>query len=310
MRFTEGEINKRPAGGREVLPRGFPYGVQQGGRHRGAASAWWVHCWLWWELAWADFLFLLMPSECVLCGRDDAALCRDCARLLRRECATPYRAEASADALMTVEEQVLLPVVAAGEYRDALSAVVLAFKNHGRTQLGGSLGRCLAGGLAALPQLVPELAGTELTLVPVPSTGTGWRRRGYDPVALVLRTLEREGRLPAGMKICPALAIKIRVPWRSRHQKGLGRAARRRNVRNTMRLKRHPGSRFRPSANLSGALVVVVDDVLTTGSTVAEAAKTLEKAGATVCAAIVLAAARAPDQGSRQGSLQRREENF
>ncbi|WP_181034166.1 ComF family protein [Arthrobacter sp. GMC3] len=285
-------------------------GAQTGGRHRGTGGQLWVRCLLWWELAWWDFLYLVMPGECVVCGRDDAALCRDCARLLRQQCATPYRAESSADALVSAWGQVLLPVVAAGVYRDATSVAILAFKNHGRTSLGSHLGRALAGGLDALPQLLPNLADRELVLVPVPSSGASWRRRGYDPVALMLRAIAREHRLPAGMQVIPALAVKMRPPWRSRRQKSLGRAARRANVRNTLRMRGNLGPGFRRSANLAGALVVVVDDVLTTGSTLAEATKTLEKAGAIVCAAVVLAAARAPDQLAAETSIERHLENI
>ena len=285
-------------------------GEPQGGRHRGTASALWVRSWLWWERAWREFLFIVLPGDCVVCGREDAALCRDCARHLRQECATPFRAEASADALMGVSGEVLLPVVAAGVYRNTTSAVILAFKNHGRTQLASRLGRSLAGGLHALPLLLPELAGRDLVLVPVPSSGASWRRRGYDPLALMLQAMRREQRLPAGMSVAPALAVKLRAPWRSRRQKGLGRAARRSNVRNTLRMRRNLGKVFWPSANLSGTLVVVVDDVLTTGSTIAEAAKTLEKAGAIVCAAVVLAAARTPGPGGGEQQLGDTAENI
>lgn len=275
-------------------------GLQRTGAHRGEARQWWTRSWLGAEIAWHEFIYLVMPSDCVACGRDDAALCRECARLLRVQCAVAFRAEESADALMSVFGQALLPVVAVGAYRDGLSAAILGFKNHGRTQLASQLGRVLARGLTALPQLLPELAGKEILLVPVPSTGNGWRRRGYDPVALMLRALQRERRLPAGMSVVHGLAIKMRWPWQRRHQKGLGRSARRSNVRNTMRTR---GSGSWPKPELTGALVVVVDDVLTTGSTLREAAKTLEQSGATVCGAVVLAAARAPDPSQLQALL-------
>jgi len=276
-----------------------------GGRHRELPARRWVRAWLWAESAWRDFLYLVMPAECVSCGREDAALCPGCARLLRLQARTPYRAEGSADALVSVFGQVLLPVVAAGEYRDVLAATILAFKNHGRTELASVLGRRLARGMDSLPGLLPGAAGRDLVLVPVPSTGSGWRRRGYDPVAMLLRAVQRERRVPAGPVIVPALAARARPPWRRHHQKGLGRAARRRNVRNSMRLRAGLPWGIRPAANLAGAFVVVVDDVLTTGSTVREAAQTLEICGARVVGALVLAAARAPGgdtvEGPREG---------
>ncbi|ALE06677.1 hypothetical protein AL755_16425 [Arthrobacter sp. ERGS1:01] len=279
------------------------------GRHRGTAGTWRARTMLWWADAWREFQFLVMPAECVVCGCDDAALCAPCAAALRRQTRTPFRAEHGADALMSIFGHALLPVVASGEYRDGLSAAILAFKNHGRTELGPVLGRCLARGIAALPEYVPGTRGRPLVLVPVPSTGTGWRRRGYDPVAVLLRALERERRLPAGVSVAPLLGVKIRLPWHRHHQKGLGRAARRANVRNTMHIRGRPLMFFRPPATIAGAYVVVVDDVLTTGSTVREAAQTLENAGALVCGEVVLAVAGAPASDAGEAPFPRRAEN-
>ena len=266
---------------------------------------------------------MVLPADCVVCGAEDEALCPECSAALRKQTAEPFRAEHSADALMSVTGHPLLPVVAAGEYRDALSQTILAFKNHGRTELGPQLSRCLARALdtaaaahLATPPTTPvALRPTppSILLVPVPSTGSGWRRRGYDPVALLLRNLVREGRLPSGMEVVPVLRIKTRLPWHRRHQKGLGRAARRRNIRNTMKIKRKFVNRFRLQAKPSGQdsfELVVVDDVLTTGSTLREAAKTLEFSGFRVRAAVVLAAARAPSGSSEDAPEEGRAENI
>ncbi|WP_425860624.1 ComF family protein [Arthrobacter sp. TWP1-1] len=265
--------------------------------HLGRPRARWLRAWLWCEGAWKDFLNLVLPAECVVCGCEDHAICPACSSLLRRQTKKPFRAEGAADALVGVLGETHLPVVAAGDYRDALAATILAYKNHGRTELKGPLGRCLARALGAATELVPIPPNEPLWLVPVPSTGSGWRRRGYDPVALVLRALEGEGRVPPRMVIAPILGIRARLPWRGHHQKGLGREARRRNVRNTMRIRRNGRRGIWPSVNFAGPAVVLVDDVLTTGSTLREAAKTLERAGFTVCGATVLAATRAPDGG-------------
>lgn len=257
-----------------------------------------------------------MPADCVACGSEDHALCPACSAVLRRQTAQPFRAEHFADALVGVSGESHLPVLAAGHYRDALAATILAFKNHGRTELSAPLCRCLARVLdralgTTLDQSIdrgldaPERwaasnephQGQALWLVPIPSTGSGWRRRGYDPVALLLKTLVEERRLPSGLVIAPILGGKVKAPWRRHHQKGLGRAARRRNVRNTMKIKSRGGRGFRLLANPNGQAVLLLDDVLTTGSTLREAAKTLEKSGFIVRGAVVLAAARAPEKG-------------
>lgn len=293
--------------------------------HGGRAGSAWLSGWLWLEQAWRDFLYLVMPGECVVCRREDASLCPACSAVLRRQTARPFRAERSADALVGVSGEPRLLVVAGGEYRDALAATILGFKNHGRTDLSAPLCRVLArvlehavAGLAG-PAPVSARDGTRqdfplqtgpghggpmaggcrrndtIWLVPIPSTGSGWRRRGYDPVALILRALRSEGRLPQGVVVAKMLGIKARLPWHRQHQKGLGRAARRSNVRDTMKIKHIWGRQFRLLANPNAPTVLLLDDVLTTGSTLREAAKTLEKSGFVVCGAVVLAAARAPE---------------
>lgn len=294
--------------------------------HRGRANSPWLRFWLWCEGAWHDFLYLVMPAECVVCGREDESLCPACAAVLRRQTAAPFRAESSADALVGVLGDSHLPVVAAGEYRDALAATILAFKNHGRTELCAPLGRCLALGLShALADVMLSSAASvasggtaanrrnppdQLWLVPIPSTGSGWRRRGYDPVATILRSMVREGRLPPGVVIAPVLRIKAGLPWRRHHQKGLGRAARRSNVRNTMKISRWQGRNFWLTAKPNGQPAVIVDDVLTTGSTLREAAKTLGQRGFEVRSAVVLAAARAPDRSSEMSAKKGLAESF
>ncbi|WP_160320799.1 ComF family protein [Arthrobacter alpinus] len=272
-------------------------GAGQAGRHRGHPRALWLRASLWCAAAWRDFLYLVMPADCVVCGAEDHTLCPECSAALRQQTAAPFRAEHSADALVGVAGNSLLPVIAAGEYRDALSQAILGFKNHGRTELGPPLARCLARALLLLnSSSCTEQPPTSelLLLVPIPSTGSGWRRRGYDPVALILRAVTREARLPSGMELVPLLRIKAKLPWHTTNQKGLGRAARRRNVRNTMAIAGKTLKNFRLKANPSGQSVILIDDVLTTGSTLREAAKTLENAGFCVRAAVVLAAARAP----------------
>lgn len=270
------------------------------GIRRGRPRSPWLQFWFWCETAWLDFLNLVLPAECVGCGCEDQTLCPECAAVLRRLTCSPFRAEYSAEALVGVFGESHLPVVASGEYRDALASSILAFKNHGRTELCLPLGRALARALTTALDEIPSNSpprGSTLWLVPIPSTGSGWRRRGYDPVAMILRALVREGRLPEGVEIVPVLAVRARLPWNRRHQKALGRAGRRRNVHNTMRNRRLAWGSARLKANPRGQELLLVDDVLTTGATLREGAKTLTESGFRVRGAVVLAAARAPEQG-------------
>ena len=113
-------------------------------------------------------------------------------------------------------------------------------------------------------------------LVPVPS-GRGERRsRGYDVPLMLARALGRELGLPVMQALC-----KIRETPR---QMALSGGERRKNLKNAFSA--------RPDALLEGKRILLVDDVLTTGSTLNECAKALRAAGAAECRGVCAAATR------------------
>ena len=242
-----------------------------------------------------DLLALAVPVDCVCCGAEDRALCIACDRNIRRLTREPFRAERGAPALMDVDGTVLLPVVAAGVYREELAQALLSFKRHGQHQLGDSLGRALAGAVRAATD------GTEVTcLVPVPTSSAAFLRRGFSPVHLLLRKVSRQ--LPE-LPVVNVLEKNTGVLQLPGGQKGLDRGGRARRVRGSMRVHRRGRKR------LPGRRCVIVDDVLTTGATLSEAARALHLAGAVVTGAVVLAATRPPDSaGSGAASAEARGE--
>jgi predicted amidophosphoribosyltransferase len=271
----------------------------------------------------AELLALAAPVDCVCCGAEDAALCGACERRVRLLTLSPFRAEGQAPALMDMDGSVLLPVVAAGSYRGELAQTLLSFKSHGQ----GRLGEVLAKGLArALRSALGE--SEDLCLVPVPTSSSAFRKRGFSPVHLLLKRLRLRREFPAltladalrkgppladALRKGPPLAVagrSARAPLLGRSgilgqgaasgrprglpggQKGLGRGARAQRVRGSMRAR--AGIRGIPSPDLRGRPCIIVDDVLTTGATLAEAARALREAGAVVRGAVVLAATRPP----------------
>jgi predicted amidophosphoribosyltransferase len=245
------------------------------------------------EGAVADVLAVALPVECVCCGKEDQALCSGCERKLRMLTRHPFRAETGAPALVDTDGSVILPVVAAGIYREELSQSILAFKRHGQGQLRRVLSKILTGALAA------ACAGTDgVVLVPVPTSGSAYRKRGFSPVHLLLarpaRSLGGPGTaFPHGPE-CMDVLRKVRSPGASAGvpggQKGLGRGDRSRRVRGSMR-----GARDFRGRSLRGRQCIIVDDVLTTGATLAEAARAIHEVGGVVRGAVVLAATRPPD---------------
>ena len=100
-------------------------------------------------------------------------------------------------------------------------------------------------------------------LVPVPSHPRRRRKRGFDQTLLLARTLGRRLNLP----VFPGLhRSRPTLP-----QFGLDLKARKRNVRNAFRLRK--------ARRLSGADLVLVDDILTTGATSREISRVLKRDG-------------------------------
>ncbi len=231
----------------------------------------------------AELLALAVPVACVCCGAEDVALCGTCARQIRLLTRNPFRAEAQAPVLMDMDGSVLLPVVAAGVYRGELAQAVLSFKRHGQAQLRGVLARALAGAVRAAAGESPGL-----WLVPVPTSNSAYRKRGFSPVHLLLggsgpRVVD------ALKKAGPGNRALLGGGHLGGGQKGLGRGARSQRVRGSMRVR----CGLRPP-DLRGQPIVIIDDVLTTGATLAEAARALRQAGGVVRGAVVLAATRPP----------------
>jgi ComF family protein len=112
-------------------------------------------------------------------------------------------------------------------------------------------------------------------ILPVPLHATRLRERGYNQAAEIARTVGRELSIPVDLRSCAR--VLATTP-----QSGLEQKARRRNVRGAFRVVRSPGA----------DRIAILDDVVTTGSTVSELSKALLKAGAE--RVDVWAAARTP----------------
>lgn len=198
-------------------------------------------------------LALLLAATCAGCDRPETLLCEACREGVR---AAPILRCTPAG----------LPVRAAMSFESIAARCIRRLKDDGETMLAHPLGFALGVVLAdALTQA--ELDGP-VRLVPIPTSRSAFRRRGYRVPELLIR---RSGRIPDRL-----LALR----GRRTDQRGLGSESRAENVRETMRSRPVVG----------GGIVVLVDDVVTTGATFDEAARALTAAGARVVSAVALAA--------------------
>ncbi len=192
----------------------------------------------------------------------------------------------------------LPPTWAATTYDGVARDVLLAHKERGRLGLVGVLGAALAGSVEAAVDGAGSRetspAGALVVLVPVPSSRSATRARGHDPMLRTARRAAAELRARGR----PARVARPLVLDRAvRDQAGLGATERSANVSGAHRVRAR-----RLPRGAAPALVVVVDDLVTTGASLTEAARALSAAGVRPCAAAVIAATvRRLDPGSGSG---------
>lgn len=231
--------------------------------------------------------FLFCPQECALCkawvvNSQWVPLCRTCDSSLDRFrgpvcvfCGIPVPGEVTRSTGICTECRRIPPPYdwarGWGPYEGNLRRLIYRFKFEGDVRLSIPLGELLAEAWANGPDNTrPDW------LVPIPCHRRRKRSRGFDQSEKLARRLSRLLKVPM-----------FRGLWRQKRtqpQPGLSQSERRRNLRGAFAL-RHP-------SRLEGRRVLIVDDVMTSGTTVSEAAKLLSAAGTKNISILVVA--RAP----------------
>lgn len=213
---------------------------------------------------------VLLGAACPGCERPSARLCPDC------------RASVAALVPSPVAVRGLrLPVVAGGRHEGLLRSLVIAYKERQAWWLSAVLGATLA---EAVARAVVEsgMRPAEVLLVPVPSLPSSVRARGLDVTRALAATAAR---------MLTASGLPARVEAGLRHarttadQAELGESARWANLNGAL-VARPAGPGFR----------VVVDDLTTTGASLAEACRALRAASvpAGACAVVAATPRRSP----------------
>src|SRR5438067_1786105 len=216
---------------------------------------------------------LLYPPVCTLCGGKTRAgeyLCPRCeARAMRivapfcKQCSEPF--EGAISTVFTCANCAHRTIyfdaaVAAYRGRGIVRQIIHDFKYGRQIHLRHLVARWLYGAFDN-----ERLRGRTFDMiVPVPLHPTRQRERGFNQASLLAELLTAQISIP-----CKPVLKRVRY---TTTQTALDRAERMENLHNAFRLRRN--------ANVRGLRVLLIDDVLTTGSTLSECARTLKRSGA------------------------------
>ncbi len=220
---------------------------------------------------------LLYPSECPSCKREPdtfrlAPFCSECWAGIEkytgpscRICATPITSEDATICAECIKKPPLFSkAMSFGLYEDTLSSAIHFFKFQRIRRLHRPLGELLLGF---------DMSGID-ALIPVPLSVRGLRERGFNQSLLLAKTLSERNRVPL---IMDGLFKKKETPA----QIGLSKNERGLNLKGS----------FKAERKFPGMRLLLVDDVMTTGSTANECSKVLLRAGAKEVVVLTLARA-------------------
>lgn len=215
----------------------------------------------------SGLLDALAPPGCAACdGATRGVFCDACTARL---CACP------SELLDGV------PLLVGGNYAAPLSDAIVRFKYEGRAELAGALGSLVA------PQLAAARLPSRALLVPVPLHARRLATRGYNQAALLAGALGKA----TGLATAPRLLLRSRETER---QVGKSRELRLTNADGAFEVNARLLARLaKRGQHDSPTPVVLVDDVVTTGSTVRACAQALAGSGARLVAVAAIARAHA-----------------
>jgi len=219
-----------------------------------------------------QLLNLFFPKQCLVCGQEDTWLCRVCENNLTTSLSHKYVAVSS----LRIPQ--LNSVLVAGYYSSSdktLAILIKNFKYRFIKELGPSLARVLLNEkIKQQLKVIFEKGESDKNwlIIPIPLTQSRQRWRGFNQSEILAKEIA------AALKI--SLNLELKRHGRRQAQAKLKAAKRYRNVQKTFIWK---------GKYLKNTNIILIDDVVTTGATLNQAALTLRQAGARTVHGLVLA---------------------
>jgi ComF family protein len=197
-------------------------------------------------------LNFVLPSRCASCDRPGSDLCDQCF---------------SEISIALHEFQIHgLPGFAVTKYTPLISNVLVSFKEKGQFALSKTLAALFSEAISLLPKFE-----SPVYLVPAPSSPENFARRGFQPALLLATEISKNH---PEFRVMNSLVFSRKV----RDQVGLSGSQRLANLESSMKLNQ----------SVTGRVCFLVDDVVTTGATATQAARTLLLGGAQVAGILTL----------------------
>jgi len=222
-----------------------------------------------------DFLLnLFFPISCYGCEINGTYLCEECFKTIK------FQEKKTKS--FNLKRENLKEIFIAGDYDNKLLAkLITAFKYEGIKNIGDDLGKFLNffwDGKMKIIKLEDEYLALRLEnalIIPLPLTKTRRKERGFNQAEILALNFCRE--------FSAEIFLGLKRKGRKKHQASLNEKQRLKNVE---------GQFFLPEKERSFVLnrdIILIDDVITTGAALNEAARILKEAGAKEVFALVLA---------------------
>ncbi len=219
-------------------------------------------------------LDLLFPIECLSCQLEGKYLCDDCLAKINSNDAK-YLALATSNLKISNLDKIFI----AGNYEDPLlKDIILKYKYNFISPLGNILADFLIEFwkkemITTIPTLGSQVLPISSPLViPIPLSKKRLRWRGFNQAEIIARDFSAAFNYKLNLDL---QRVKSQAP-----QATLSESERLANMKSAFSWK---------GSNLSGKIIILIDDVITTGATLNEAASVLKTAGASKVYGLVLA---------------------
>ncbi len=226
------------------------------------------------------FLDLIFPIFCFACGQDGCYLCENCSKKIFQNikftCPVCQKLSFCGRTCPDCQRKTYLDglIWIAPYQNQTIRKMIHSFKYEFAKDLAKTLASLMIKTILTSELINLFSPKKSWLIVPIPIQNKKLKERGFNQAELLAREISNQTKIPFETKIL----IKIK---NTPSQTTLQEEERRKNVKNVFSVKN--------SNLIKNKNIVLVDDVVTTGATLDEAAKTLKSAGAKMIWGLALA---------------------